>query len=303
MNILHNPIAEMYGPKFLLFYGTVIAIASAVCWLILWGADSTRNLPLPLIPANPNPYEIAYFQGAEKQLALLVVFNLIERGLLQVDKKNIERLPNCDNTEQLTSIEQEVFAWFTEPRTAIDVSWLLPRKIQQHCQVYEQILQHQQLLYLPAWNTAAKLTGFAVSVIILSLGGYKFLVALVNGHHNVAFLIIMTVFGLILVGYTCTKAPRLSHLGRRYLQQFHKVFEQLQQKAQNGVSPSLTEYDLLVALFGANALSGTPYDSYSQMFINSSSTYISSSSSGGCSSSCGSGCGSSCGGGCGGCGS
>lgn len=111
----------------------------------------------------------------------------------------------------------------------------------------------------------------------------------------------MTVFGLILLGYTCKKAPRLSHLGKRYLQQFHEVFEQLQQKAKNGLSPSLTEYDLLIALFGANALSGTPYDTYSQMFINSSSTYASSSSSSG---DCGGGCsgGSSCGGGCGGCG-
>lgn len=111
MDILHNPLADMYGPAFLLVYGTVIAIASGVCWVVLLVADSTRNLPLPLIPANPNPYEIAHFQGAEQQVAQLVVFNLIERGLLQVRKRDIKQSPNCDKIEQLTPLQKEVFAW------------------------------------------------------------------------------------------------------------------------------------------------------------------------------------------------
>jgi uncharacterized protein (TIGR04222 family) len=98
MDILHNPLAEMYGPDFLRLYGVVIAITLGVCWLMVSVADKTKSLSLPLIPANPNPYEIAYLQGGENQVAQLTVFNLIERGLLQVDKKNIERSPNHYNT-------------------------------------------------------------------------------------------------------------------------------------------------------------------------------------------------------------
>lgn len=324
MDILHNPLAEMYGPEFLLLYGVVIAITLGVCWVVFLVADSTVGLPLPLIPANPNPYEIAYLQGEEGRVTKLVVFNLIHSGFLQINKSNIEQSPNYPNIEQLSSLEQEVFTWFTKPRMSVEISWDLPRQIQQHCQVYEQVLQDRQLLYLSDWRRASQQAGLVGGAIILSLGGYKFLAAIINGHHNVAFLVIMTMFAFVMLKVICYSPPRLSYLGQRYLQQLQNVFEQLKikQKVKNGVPSfasihthlSIDEYDLLLALFGVNALSGSPYDSYSQMFINSRSTYASSSSSsgGGCSSgsSCGGGsscsggssCGGGCGGGCGGCG-
>lgn len=65
MDILHNPLAEIYGPDFLRLYSVVIAITLGVCWLMVSVADMTKNLPVPLIPANPNLYEIAYLQGGE----------------------------------------------------------------------------------------------------------------------------------------------------------------------------------------------------------------------------------------------
>ncbi|KJH73036.1 TIGR04222 domain-containing membrane protein [Aliterella atlantica] len=304
MDILHNPLAEMYGPDFLKLYSVVIAITLGVCWLMVSVADVTKNLPVPLIPINPNPYEIAYLQGEERRVTNSVVFNLIQRRFLQVNKENIARSSNYPNIEQLTPLEQEVFAWFTEPRLGTEIGWQLYRQVQPYCQGYEQILQERQLLYLPDWRSAAQQAGLIGGAIILGLGGYKFLAALINGHHNVAFLVIMTVLAFIMLKVICYSPPRLSYLGQKYLHQLQAVFEQLKQKAKNGVSPSASEYDLLVALFGVNALMGSPYDSYRKMFATSSS---SSSSSGGCSSSCGSGCGSSCGsgcgGGCGGCGS
>lgn len=301
MDILHNPLAEMYGPDFLLLYSVVIVMTLGACWLIVSAADVTKTLPVPLVPANLDAYEIAYLQGAEKQVAQLVVFNLIERGLLQIRNRDIERSPNCDKIEQLTPLQQEVFAWFTKPRKAVEIEFTLPSEIQPYCQVYQQILQNQQLLYLPEWRTAPQQASLIGGAIIFSLGGYKFFAALINGHRNVVFLISLTVFALIMLRVICYSPPRLSYLGRKYLQQLQDVFAQITQKSKNGVPPLTSEYDLLVALFGVNALIATPYDSYRKMFITSRS-YTSSSSSGGCSSSCGSGCGSSCGGGCGGCG-
>lgn len=45
MNVLlHNPIADMYGPQFLVFYGIVIAIATLVCLILV--QDPTQNAPL-----------------------------------------------------------------------------------------------------------------------------------------------------------------------------------------------------------------------------------------------------------------
>lgn len=302
MDILHNPLAEMYGPDFLKLYSVVIAIALGACWVIVSVADTTKNVPLPLVPAQPNACEIAYLQGGERQVAMLVVFNLIERGFLQVGKKDIERSPNCANIEQLTPLEQEVFAWFTAPCTAAEIRYYLSAKVQPYCQIHEQSLQNQQLLYLPDWRIAPQQASLIAGVIIFSLGGYKFLAALANGHHNLGFLVTLTMFAFIMLRFVCYTTPRLSYLGQRYLQQLQEVFEQLKAKSKNGVTPSTSEYGLLVALFGVNALIGSPYDSYRQMFVTSS---YSSSSSGGCSSACassgcgGGGCG---GGGCGGCG-
>lgn len=307
MDILHNPLAEMYGPEFLLVYGVLIAFALGVCWVIVAIADSTKNLPLPLIPTQPDAYEIGYLQGAEQQVAQLTVFNLIERGLLQVGKRDIERSPNYDKIEQLTPLQQEVFDWFTKQRTAGEIRFDLPEKIQPYCQNYEQTLQNQQLLYLPAWRIAPQQASLIAGTLIFSLGGYKFLAALANGHRNVSFLVILTVLAFIMLRVICYTPPRLSYLGQKYLQQLQQVFAQLRAKAKNGISPSASEYDLLIALFGVDGLIGTPYDSYRKMFISSSSSYSSSSSGGfssscgsGGGSSCGSGCGSSCGGGCGG---
>jgi len=55
MDILHNPLAEMYGPHFLLLYSVVIAITLGVCWLMVLVADATKSLPSLLVPNNPNP--------------------------------------------------------------------------------------------------------------------------------------------------------------------------------------------------------------------------------------------------------
>ncbi len=74
MDILHNPLAEMYGPHFLLLYSVVIAITLGVCWLMVSVADATKSLPLPLIPTNPNAYEIAYLQGEERRVTNLVLY-------------------------------------------------------------------------------------------------------------------------------------------------------------------------------------------------------------------------------------
>lgn len=278
MDILHNPLAEMYGSKFLLLYGVVIAIMLGVCWLMVSVADSTKNLPLPLVPADLDPYEIAYLGGAERQITQLAVFNLIQRRYLRLNKEHIERSPNYPNIEILSPLEQEIFAWFTKPRTAAEVEFALPSKIQQHCQVYKQILQNQQLLYLPEWRTTAQQFSLIGGVIILSLGGYKFLVALINGHHNVEFLISMTVFAFIMLRVICYSPPRLSYLGQKYLQQLQDVFDQFNHKSKNGIPPLTSQYALLVAIFGVKAFIDTPYDSYRQMFISSKSIYTTSSS-------------------------
>jgi hypothetical protein len=54
--LMHNPIADMYGPTFLFFYACVIAATLITSWWKIRAADPTADLtPLPL-RANPDPY-------------------------------------------------------------------------------------------------------------------------------------------------------------------------------------------------------------------------------------------------------
>ncbi len=81
--LIHNPIAHMYGPHFLVLYASVIAITLGWCAIIL--RDVTVNLPAPLVPTQPDPYEIAYLRGGATQVLHLISFDLIQRGYLKVD--------------------------------------------------------------------------------------------------------------------------------------------------------------------------------------------------------------------------
>ena len=336
--LLHNPIADMYGPDFLLFYCFVIAIALVVCWWLV--QDPTKNQPLPLIPAEPDPYEIAYLRSQETGIANIVLFDLIVRGYLQVSQQSISQAPNYPDVSQLEPIEREVFDKFSSSSTAKTSVWLATESIQSYCDVYEEELQNEQLLYASQWQERNIKVGLIGAMIIFSLGAYKLLIALGKGHYNAGLLITIGVLSIIFLLWFVSRRSHLSHRGKMYLQQLQETFTRLQQKAKYDI-PSVFDYNLLVALFDVDALAGTSYDSYYKAFFpptfsrkvttvessssslcgssscssssyssssrsNSSGTSSSCTSSSGCSSSCsssdsGSSCSSSsCGGGCGG---
>jgi len=316
--LLHNPIADMYGPYFLLFYGFVIAATLIICRQLV--QDPTKNQPLPLIPVEPDPYKIAYLRSQETGVAHVVLFNLIQQGYLQVSEKTISQAPNYPDTDRLKPIESQVFHKFSNPATANTALWLATQCVLPFCNMYEEKLQNEQLLYAAKWQQHNLKVGLIGAMIIFSLGAYKLLIALGKGRYNVGFLILMGVCSIIYLLWFVSQQPRLSHLGSKYLQQLQGTFIRLPKVTNN---PSVFNNNLLVvALFGVVSLAGTAYDSYYQALFTpiypqtssrssrssssscGSSYNCSSCSSSSCSSSCSSGssCGSSCGGGCGGCG-
>jgi uncharacterized protein (TIGR04222 family) len=91
-----NPLARMYGPFFLAFYALVTFLV--ICFLryksgrLINTEEATGD---PQIPLQPDPFEIAYLKGGEKQVLLLTVYSLIHRGYLSVltnDKKTDVRI-------------------------------------------------------------------------------------------------------------------------------------------------------------------------------------------------------------------
>ena len=317
--LLHNPIADMYGPQFLLFYGCVIAITLFVCWLLI--QDPTKNQPLRLIPTAPDPYEIAYLRSQATGVAHVALLNLIVQGYLEVSQNSISQPASKPDINGLQPLERKVLYKFFLPSTANTALYLATQTVQEYCHVYEEQLHSAELLSSPQQEQWRIKVGLVGAMIILSLGGYKLLMALGKGRYNVGFLITMAVISIIWLLWLASRRSRVSYRGYKYLQQLEEAFAPLKSKSQNFGVCSPLEYNLLIALFGMNALAGTTYNSYYQAFFppmtssttkttrttsSSNSSSGSSCSSSSCSSSScsSSSCGSSCGGGggCGGCG-
>lgn len=322
--VLHNPfsnaIANMSGPHFLVFYSLIIAVILFANYRSV-NHDSTAKLPLPLIPHQPDPYEIAYLRGGEYELARLVVVNLIHKGYLQVTDNEIRGVDNQSDLYDLSSLERQVFHYFLSPKPINNVfnsSFL--SQITRHCSVYERQLINNQLLLPETDKEIIRWMRKYGTLIILGLGLYKLLVALLKGYTNVWFLIIMGITSLIIL-ISISHPPRLSKKGRAYLNSIQETFAQLKRKIFN-ITPDEAEFNSLlpIAIFGTGVLAGTAYAGLNQMSPKpltqagkASNNSGSSCGGGGCaganscssSSSCSSGssCGSSCGGGgCGGCG-
>lgn len=297
-NPIANPIANMHGPLFLLFYAFVIGVTLLVCRLSLQ-RDREANLPLPLIPTNPDPLEIAYLRGGENEVTRLVVLDLIQRGYLEIDKQNIKQSINRPNRNILTPLEDDVFNQFSSPRKAdqIFVS-SLSIKVKEHCAFYEERLKNEQLLSSEKAKKVAAQVAWKGGLIIFSLGSYKLIIALANGHFNVMFLIIMGLISLSILTNVC-KVPRLSDRGKAYLKALQQTFEQLKKQVSNHTDNSgdLNNILLPVAVFGVSILAASPFAEYEKLFHISAATANDVSGGGG--SSCGGGCGG-CGGGCGG---
>ena len=82
-----NPITELTGYEFLLFYVVVIAATLLVSWWWARTSDPTAGMPVPAVPREPDPYEIAYLRGGENELTRVVIVALTQRGYLRVVQK------------------------------------------------------------------------------------------------------------------------------------------------------------------------------------------------------------------------
>ena len=337
--LMDNPIANMYGPHFLLFYGAVCILTILAGWIMRRTLDWTRRMPAPMIPATPDPYEIAYLRGGESEVTRTVIFGLMQRGYLRASAlgagQMMEQAPEHPDRRALAGIERRAFDWFAAPREVKDIfnapkaapqgraeAGALADAVKAFCAPYRQRLQSEHLLTPPSVIASLRLLQLAGALVIFGLGAYKLFVALARGRTNIGFLIIIGIVALVIF-LAVARAERLSARGREYIKRLQLAFERLRPRgatqmpgttqtlgltqplgAANGFDPTLL---LLVSVFGVGALAGTPHESYQRMFPQ---TGGSGGSGGGCSASSGSSCSSSScggggcgGGGCGGCGS
>jgi uncharacterized protein (TIGR04222 family) len=330
--LLDNPLATMYGPYFLILYGFVIFFTLIILGIIKSGVDDTDELLIPAISPQIDPYEIAYLRGGTNEVVRSVVFSLMQKGFIELkteaNKTEIRQIDNKMSTRGLNQIEQLALGWFYTPRDSGEVfkSGGLIEQLESYGQTYQARLEQQQMLTSDESLGSYKPLKWTAYLIILGLGAYKLAASIAHGYYNVIFLIIFAIVGLV-IAKKVSKFPRLTKLGKAYLERLQLAFDNLKLEAQKpyipsneprvapqttfaGVDPLL----LSVGVFGSAILAGTIFDSYNQAFQRAQmqSTANSSSCSSGCGSSCSSGdsggsscssgssCGSGCGGGCGG---
>lgn len=316
-----NSFARMYGPHFLIFYGILIVciiffITNIIPKLVSrkrQGSDSFT------IPAQPDPYEIAYLRGGEREIIILGVFSLISRGYLSIltndhksdvwigQKKITPALYLLNNYETalfglLDSKERPVKQIFNTEK-ALEV-------VKASCDAVKEKLDKEELIWGEREQNQFKLyKSLSIGIIIL-VGLYKMIASKLHGHTNVMFMVILAVIGCAIISKI--KINELSSgRGQEYLEQLKSVFRP--NKDLDIIKQPLYMQQLQLAIFGIMLLEGTKLAYLANYFKSkffkrnniSWEGFEFSNSSGGSScgsgSSCGGGCGSSCGGGCGGC--
>ncbi|MGH9723137.1 MAG: TIGR04222 domain-containing membrane protein [Bryobacteraceae bacterium] len=264
--LLHNPVADMRGPEFLILYLTIIAATLLIYWFRLQSVDQTESLGPALIPTNPDPYQIAYLRAGVDEVVRLVVAGLADRGYLDVNRalSQIRQSASPPDLHPLNHFERRVFDWFATPKYSRDMaSTQLRMEAGTHCRQYEGILQNEQLLTSAETRAAAwRLAWTAISVIAI-LGGYKLIVALSRGRRNVLFLILMGIAGSA-IALVMARRPRLSARGRAWLRRLELAYESLRPGYADAAATMQGSAPLLLAagLFGTGILAGGAYEHF-----------------------------------------
>ena len=313
--LMHNVIADMYGPYFLLFYAGVIVTVIVACFKSVRAADRTGDLEPPEISTKIDPYEIAYLRGGENEVTRVAIASLIQRGLLQIteQKKWFGEIKVIDGGRkpapgELAPIESCVLGWpgFPSPPASLFQPSGIPSLVAPACIAHELKLAEDNLLRPEDMKKVGTRMFVVGWMIIFGLGLYKMAVGLAKGHSNVAFLIVFGLVGLGLLCVACLVLPRTSRRGKAYLVRLKLAFGELpcrirwdeqgapvligtnKQDVRDGSrgTPAYSDSLLVIGIFGMASLAGTPLADLTTMFAR-----------GGSSSGCGGGCG---GGGCGG---
>lgn len=327
--IFHNPLANMPGPWFLGLYvslGLTLAIALRM-WVRSYDHSKWKE-PLE-IPKQLDPYEVAYLRGGPWEVVRIAIVELFERKLLEREVTPASRswfspisnrwvaCATHDDHLPLKPIHRSLLEHFRIPKDPASIFECdFQDSLSSSRESWDRWFEQQDLVNSSETLEKTQNAFLVTLAIMVSLGAYKFLAAIFSAHFNIVFLCLSA--GVIsLVLYRCSQLGRLTHRGKRYLQDLQTIHNGLNhfrtiedKKDDTRRSESVGETPLAlasVALFGVAALQGsslnTIFENYRRSQHASSgcgSGASSGCSSSGCSSACGGGGG--CGGGCGGCG-
>jgi uncharacterized protein (TIGR04222 family) len=287
-----NPFT-LTGPQFLLFY---VAFAVATVWVVTRMRKSAEGGD-PMRVSLTDPYAIAYLRGGPNEALRVASVALVDRGLLVPSDKTLQTKKGAHAQNHLEATLLEKFR-----NSGAATSIFTDKSLEAATEPVRSSLVDLGLFPGPAEN-AARTRVFVLGLGVLwAVSGARLLQAFSRGRHNVAFLVILSVFAAIALA--AAAFPRRTERGDRLLADIRTLFSGLKGRA-SSLRPHAgsSEVALLAAVFGVGLLPATGFDWAKKLFPKASSAGTTSSSCGSsCGSSSGSSCGGGCGGGCGGCG-
>jgi uncharacterized protein (TIGR04222 family) len=197
--LLHNPIGDMYGPYFLIFYAGVIVATFVVAVLTLQHRDVTRWEEPPEIPIHPDPYELAYLRGGANEVIRVALFAMIEDGVIELVEEKKSRFSakttrlrvaaDVDKPDEFHPVERELFKACRspiEPRALFQKETV--KEVENVCDIYKKRAEAESLLQLDAVKRSALTLWLEGVALLVGLAAYKVLAAVENGRPNFGIL-------------------------------------------------------------------------------------------------------------------
>jgi uncharacterized protein (TIGR04222 family) len=283
------------GPQFLIFYFVFGVCANYFFYRFLASQGGKLNVSAGKLAQDP--YKVAYLRGGKSEAVAVATVALHDRGLL-VWSRNLLQTATVESVQLVSRpIEKALLNYYLQPREPeIGLSNI---SVNAACEIYKRKLNEEGLLVSPEMLRQRVLPGMFTLSLLVACSWIKINIAFANGHHNIIFLLVLTIFFTVVV--LIQFFGRLTAAGKELLAHLRRLFALLKDRAAKLQSGGETnEAALVAAVFGLGVLSAAQFPFVNRLLpSNMSSNSGSSCSSSSCSS--GSSCGG--GGGCGGCGS
>lgn len=302
-HLFANIISEMYGPHFLLLYIIFIVLVIFGIRYQMRRHTGQDEKPNPKdIPADPDPYAIAFLRG-ETEVIKLGLMRLLGMKMIKTNQNGAMLAPTRRKQVGLTPFERAIMNHLRSEQLSrvLLTSKALHQQVENHFGALRD--EYEAAGYMSSISGASmKAIKTIGAALIVALGLYKLVVAIMTGHFNV-FLILL--FGGIGVAIAfAQRKPRLTHAGKKYLKSLKTAYGAVPTRMTG--KESYDQATLAAATAGFGVLLIGDWATVGNVFTHGKSlSPISNSNTDGytCGVGCGGSCGGGCGGGCGGCGS
>ncbi len=259
-------VTEIDMPHFLLFYGMFIVAVWMGARFWLRAGDSSKGVAGLEVPAEPDPYKIAYLRGGREEVARLMVFKLVRRGYLKRAPwtgsgfLKWEKIFQAEGVspQYLSELESRVYNQFNVPRGGKEILDRVPNIIQSHCNGLRRELEREGFLSPSELIQRDWFCGVVGGLMVVSVGGLKLAEAWQQGPISVAILILMGIVGVAGLGLLCFRA-KMTIRGRRYLDRLQRAFVHLKNGPESHMHEGGDAMVLAVGVFGVSVLAETEY--------------------------------------------